>query len=118
MQQAQKGKWKGKSQGVEESKVAGEIVVQRMRTTHWSSGVLLSRRSFLIHNIKDPCQKHFEPQIEKGLVCDVLSVERGPSCNKVAQIPNKKVFYFRFVKSEGDLEEEKNRSREVSVDNN
>ena len=98
--------------------MAGEIVVQRMTTTHWSSGVLLSRRSFLIHNIKDPCQKHFEPQIERGLVCDVLSVERGPSCNKVAQIPNKKVFYLGLAKSEGNLEEEKNRSREVSVDNN
>ena len=31
---------------------------------------------------------------------------RRPSCNKMAQIPNKKVFYVRFVKPEGELEEE------------
>ena len=69
-----------------------------------------------IRNIKDACQKHFGPQIEKDLVCDVLAGERGPSCNKMAQIPNKKVFYVRFVKPEGDLdEEEENRNCEVSV---
>ena len=34
----------------------------------------------------------------------------------MAQIPNKKVFYVRFVKPEGELdEEEENRNREVSV---
>ena len=69
-----------------------------------------------IRNIKDACQKHFGPQIEKDLVCDVLAGERGPSCNKMAQIPNKKVFFVRFVKPEGELdEEEENRNREVSV---
>ena len=46
----------------------------------------------------------------------MLAGERGPSCNKMAQIPNKKVFYVLFVKPEGELdEEEENRSREVSV---
>ena len=70
-----------------------------------------------IRNIKNACQKHFGPQIEKDLLCDVLAGERGPSCNKMAQIPNKTVFYVRFVKPEGELEEEENRSREVSVNN-
>jgi len=40
--------------------------------------------------MKEVCEKHFGPQIEKGLVCDVLAGECGPSCNKMAQIPNKK----------------------------
>ena len=47
-----------------------------------------------IVNIKDTCQKHFGPQIKKDLV---LAGERGPSCNKMAHIPIKEVFYVRFV---------------------
>jgi len=124
----QKAKRRGKNQGVEESKVAEEIVVQRMSAN--VSGkqqkytrigaqeyVPFDQDELSIHNIKDACQKHFGPQIEKDLVCDVLAGECGPSCNKMAQIPNKKVFYVRFVKPEGELEEEENRSRdhEVSV---
>ena len=60
-----------------------------------------------IGNIKDACQKHSGPQIEKDLICDVLAGERGSSCNKMAHIPRKKVFYVRFVKPEAvELEEE------------
>ena len=106
--------------------MAEEIVVQCMRA-HVSGKqqkysriraqeyVPFEQDELSIHNIKDACQKHFRPQIEEDLVCDVLAGE--PSCNKMAQIPNKKVFYVRFVKPEGQLEEEENRSREVSVKN-
>ena len=108
--------------------MAEEIVVQRM-SAHVSGKqqkysrigaqeyVPFEQDELSIHNIKDACQKHFQPQIENDLVCDVLAGERGPSCKKMAQIPNKKVFYVRFVKPEGQLEEEENRSREVSVKN-
>lgn len=124
----QKAKRRGKSQVVEDSKVAKEIVVQRMSADVSGKQQKYSRigaqeyvpfeqDELSIHNIKDACQKHFGPQIEKDLVCDVLAGERGPSCNKMAQIPNKNVFYVRFVKPEGELEEEENRSREVSVNN-
>ncbi|XP_028416007.1 alpha-protein kinase 2-like [Dendronephthya gigantea] len=51
-------------------------------------------------NIVQSCQKHFAGQIEKGTVCDILAGERGPSCKTMSQIPNKKVFYVRFIKPE------------------
>ena len=54
-----------------------------------------------IANIKDACKKHFSPQIEKDLICDVLAGERGPSCEKMAHITNRKVFHIRFIKREG-----------------
>ena len=121
----QKAKRRGKNQVVEENKVTEEIVMQHM------SGEVSGKQQkyscigaqeyapfeqdeLSIRNIKDACQKHFGPQIEKDLVCDVLAGECGPSCNKMSQIPNKKVFYLLFVKPEGKLEEEENRSREVS----
>ena len=123
----QKAKRRGKNQVVEDNKVAEEIVVQRMsgdvsgKQQKYSrigaqEYVPFEQDELSIRNIKDACQKHFWPQIEKDLVCDVLAGERGPSCNKMAQIPNKKVFYVLFVKPEGELdEEEENRNREVSV---
>ena len=123
----QKAKGRGKNQVLEDNKVAVEIVVQRMsgdvsgKQQKYSrigaqEYVPFEQDELSIRNIKDACQKHFGPQIEKDLVCDVLAGERGPSCNKMAQIPNKKVFYVRFVKPEGELdEEEENRNREVSV---
>ena len=105
----QKAKRRGKNQVVEESKVAEEIVVQRMsgdvsgKQQKYSrigaqEYVPFEQDELSIHNIKEAGQKYFGPQIEKDLVCDVLAGERGPSCNKMAQIPNKKVFYVRFVK--------------------
>lgn len=57
-------------------------------------------KEITIANIKDACKKHFS-QIEKNLICDVLAGERGPSCEKMAHIPNWKVFYTRFIKREG-----------------
>ena len=115
----QKAKRRGKNQVVEDNKVAEEIVVQRMSGDVSGKHKKYSRigapeyvpfeqDELSIRNIKDACQKHFGPQIEKDLVCDVLAGERGPSCNKMAQIPNKKVFYVRFVKPyKGELDEEK-----------
>ena len=85
----QNAKGRGKSQDVEESKVAEEIVVQRM-SAHVSGKqqkysrigaqeyVRFEQDELSIQNIKDTCQTHFRPQIEKDLVCDVLAGERGP----------------------------------------
>ena len=33
----------------------------------------------------------------------MLAGERGPSCEKMAHIPNRKVFYVRFIKPEGEV---------------
>jgi len=107
----QKAKRKGKKAG-EESTVAEEIVVQRMSAD--VSGkqqkstkigpqeyVPFEYEEITIANIKDAYKKHFRPQIEKNLICDVLAGERGPSCEKMAHIPNQKVCYIRFIKREG-----------------
>ena len=107
----QKAKRKGKKTG-EESTVAEEIVVQRMsadvsgkQQKYTRIGpqeyVPFEHEEITIANIKDACKKHFRPQIEKNLICDVLAGERGPSCEKMAHIPNRKVFYIRFIKREG-----------------
>ena len=50
------------------------------------------------HNKVESCQKYFAAQIDKDTVCDILAVERGPSCKKMSQIPDHKVFYVRFIK--------------------
>ena len=52
----------------------------------------------LEENIIDACQNHFAKRIEKGMVCDVLAGEQGPSCRKLEHVPDLKVFYVRFVK--------------------
>ena len=49
-------------------------------------------------NIVESCQKYFAAQIDKDMICDVLAGERGPSCKKMNQIPDHKVFYVRFIK--------------------
>ena len=107
----QRAKKKGKKTG-EESTVAEEIVVQRMsadvsgkQQKYTRIGpqeyVPFEHEEITIANIKDACMKHFRLQIEKDLICDVLAGERGPSCEKMAHIPNQKVFYIRFIKPEG-----------------
>lgn len=45
---------------------------------------------------------HFRPHIEKDLIGVVLAGERRPSCEKMTHIPNRKVFYVRFIKPEGE----------------
>ena len=49
-------------------------------------------------NIVESCQKYFAAQIDKDMICDVLAGERGPSCKKMSQIPDHKVFCVRFIK--------------------
>ena len=51
-------------------------------------------------NIVLACEKHFKNKVEKGMVCDILVGDRGPSCNKLSQIPDLKMFYVRFIKKE------------------
>ena len=79
----QKTKRRGKNQVVEDNKVAEEIVVQRMSgdvsgkqqkysRIGASECVPFEQDELSIRNTKDACQKHFGPQIEKDLVCDVL----------------------------------------------
>ena len=107
----QKAKQKGKKTG-EKSTVVEEIVVQRMsadvsgkQQKYTRIGPLeyvpFEHEEITIVNIKDACKKHFSPQIEKDLICDVLAGERGPSCKKMAHISNRKVFYIHFIKREG-----------------
>lgn len=91
-----------------------EIIIQRMTSEVSSKQQKYNRigaREYVpfeeyeelsIINIKDACQKFFESQIEKDEICDVLAGERGPSCSKMAQIPDRKVFYVRFVKRQAD----------------
>ena len=113
----QKAKRKGKKTG-EESTVAEEIVVQRMsadvsgkQQKYTRIGpqeyVPFEHEEITIANIKDACKKHFRPQIEKNLICDVLAGERGPSCEKMAHISNVEIadlllllfFFILFRKS-------------------
>ena len=109
----QKAKRKGKKAG-EESAVSEEIILQRMSSD--VSGkqqkytrigpqeyVPFGHEELSIANIKDACMKYFRPQMQKDLICDVLAGERGPSCEKMAHIPNRKVFYVRFIKPEGEV---------------
>ena len=92
--------------------MAEEIVVQRMsadvsgkQQKYTRIGaqeyVPFEHEEITIAKIKDACYEHFRPQIEKDLICDVLAGERGPSCEKMSHIPNRKVFYVRFIKPEG-----------------
>ena len=91
--------------------MADEIVVQRMSADVSGKQQKYTRigaqeyvpfhhEEITITNIKAACMNHFRHQIENGLICDVLAGERGPSCEKMAHIQNRKVFYVRFIKSE------------------
>ena len=48
-------------------------------------------------NISDSLQKFFANQIEKDMIYDILAGERGPSCKKMGQIPQLKVFKYHEV---------------------
>ena len=53
-----------------------------------------------IEGIKGACKKHFSPSLEcKGLSCDVLASEQGPSCHSMKHISDLKVIHIRFIKS-------------------
>ena len=127
---------KGKKQKGECSEARDEIVVQRMSSDVSGKQQKYSRSGaqeyvrfeydeLNFDNIKDACQKHFAPTIEKDLVCDILAGKRGPSCKKITHIPNMKVFYVRFVKpqdidpypdDEGDPEQTSTSTREMVRD--
>ena len=49
-----------------------------------------------IENIILSCNKHFKNRL-KGMSCDVLASERGPSCTKIMQLPNLKLIHVRFI---------------------
>ena len=58
-----------------------------------------------IEGIKAACEKHFSPSLErKGLSCDVLAGEQGPSCQSMKHIPDLKVIHVRFIKSSSTLD--------------
>ena len=50
------------------------------------------------YNFQQHSQKYFAAQIDKDMICDILAGERGPSCKKMSQIPDHKVFYVHFIK--------------------
>ena len=60
--------------------------------------VLFEFDDITFHNKVESCQKYFATQIDKDTVCNILAGERGPSCKKMCQIPDHKVFYVRFIK--------------------
>lgn len=87
------------------SAVPNDILVQRTSST--ASGRLkkfepLDTRDFVpfgnyddltIANIKEACEKYY--QAPEGS-CDILASDSGPSCTKLEQIKDKKVYLFVF----------------------
>ena len=78
-----------------------ELVVQRLRAEVSGKARKYTRVGpSLIEGIKAACEKHFLPSLErKGLSCDVLAGEQGPSCHSMKHIPDLKVIHVRFIKS-------------------
>ena len=83
---------------------SGEIVVQRLSTEPKASTMKYSRegtREFVefpydeltIDNIKLSCKEHFKENKQ----CDVLASDQGPSCTRLGQLQNTKLFYVRFL---------------------
>ena len=80
-----------------------ELVVQRLSSEVSSKAKKYSRvgphefmqydeEELSIEWIKAACEKHFSPSLErKGLSCDVLAGEQGPSCHSMKHIPDLKV---------------------------
>ena len=88
-----------------------ELVVQRLSTevsdkaqkytrVRPNEFVQYDEEELSIEGIKAACEKHFLPSLErKGLSCDVLAGEQGPSCHSVKHIPDLKVIHVRYIKS-------------------
>ena len=106
----QKAKREGKKAG-EESAVSEEIIVQRKSSDvsgkqqkYTRNGpqeyVPFEHEELSIANIKDACMKYFRPRI---LFATCWLARAGPSCEKMAHIPNRKVFYVRFIKPEREV---------------
>ena len=123
--QRQKRTGKGKRPVGESVEAKEEIIVQRMSsevTGKQQKYTRIGPRGFVpfefdeitFDNVVEACQKYFAAQIDKDMVCDFLAGERGPSCKKLRQVPDHKVFYVRFIKktdvetsNEDDEEHEK-----------
>ena len=88
-----------------------ELVVQRLRAEVSGKAQKYTRvrpREFVQYDeeelsfegIKAACEKHFLPSLErKGLSCDVLAGDQGPSCHSMKHILDLKVIHVRFIKS-------------------
>ena len=59
-----------------------------------------------LENVREACQKHFAKRVEKGMVCDVLAGDQGPSCLRLEHLPDQKLFYVDFVKRTYEVEED------------
>ena len=130
--QHQKRAAKGKRLARESVEAKDEIIVQRISsevTGKQQKYTRIGPREFVpfefdeitFDNIIEACQKYFAAQINKDMVCDILAGERGPSCKKMCQIPDHKVFYVRFIKisdaevlNEQDEEEHGQETHKVS----
>ena len=108
--QRQKRTAKGKRPVGESVEAKQEIIVQRMSSevtgkqqkyTRIGPGefVPFEFDEITFDNVIEACQKYFAAQIDKDMACDVLAGERGPSCKKLCQVPDHKVFYERFIKT-------------------
>lgn len=110
--QKQKRTARGKNGKVDnKGDVKDEITVQRMSADVSGKQQKYSRigpqeyvpfeyEEVTFDNIVVACGKHFQKKVDKDMVCDILAGERGPSCNRLSQIPNLKVFYVHFIKKE------------------
>ena len=68
-------------------------------------------------NIESACERYFIPKIGKTLACDILTGEQAPSFKTVAQIPDLKVVYMRFIPADsetGDADISVTRKRKIS----
>ena len=108
--QRQKRAAKGKRPARESVEANDEIIVQRMSSEVTGKQQKYTRigprelvsfefNDITFDNIVESCQKYFAAQMDKDIiVCDILCGECGPSCKKMCQIPDHKVFYVRFTK--------------------
>eukprot|EP00794_Sanderia_malayensis_P021333 gene21333-23408_t len=51
-----------------------------------------------ISNVIKSRNEHFKDSLKKDMTCDVLAGERGPSCNRIDQLPGFKPIHVRFVR--------------------
>ena len=89
---------------------SGELVVQRLSSSVSGKAQKYSRvgpiefvcfphEEMTIQNIKSSCKKHFASVVRRGLVCNVLAGDQGPSCQTIDQLPDTKVIHVRFIES-------------------
>ena len=80
------------------SEVSGKA--QKYTTVGPREFVQYDEEELTIEGIKVVYAKHFSPSLErKGLSCDVLAGEQGPSCHSMKHSPDVRVIHVRFIKS-------------------